>query len=63
MDLGREDAGVHKTADFGKNFTVGPEGLSVFIAKGTKHVFKPLKQEAELYIPACLFQSSCHLDF
>lgn len=48
---------------FWQKFHGGPEGLSVFIAKGTKHVFKPLKQEAELYIPACLFQSSCHLDF
>lgn len=33
----------------------------VFISKGTK--IKQLEQETEPYIPECLFQSSCHLDF
>lgn len=33
MDLGREDAGIHKTADFGKNFTVVLRGFLSLLLK------------------------------
>lgn len=44
-------------------FQGGHQDLFAFVSKGTKDYFKQLKQEPKPYIPECLFQSSCHLDF